>query len=183
MVNEVRPPVKAKLDSSYFGGKSKTRLSSRFRGAAKSKPSLASPSSPSYTPKGHWTPDSITPAPQRSYCLPCFEGAEDEAGDEHFYVVQGEPGAVTFTAGTNQGDGIWLNKSDKTGLIMSCLVWVLMAYATLVIIFLGKSEGIPQVFSTVFVSLACLALACHAKTSLTDPGTVPINAEPLEVRD
>ena len=123
--------------------------------------SFGSPSNA--TSRGHWTPDSITPAPQRSYCLPCFEGADDEPGEEHFYVVQGAPGAVTFTAGTRQGDGIWLNKSDKTGLIMSCLVWVLMSYATLVIIFLGKSEGIPQGFSTAFVVIACFALASHAK--------------------
>ena len=44
---------------------------------------------------------------------------------------------------------------------------------------IAQTEGIPEVFSTIFVILACLSLACHAKTSLSDPGSVPIDAEPL----
>ena len=66
------------------------------------------------------------------------QGPSSDPDDAYFYVVQGSPPPVNLSIGTTPSDGVWLNKSDKTGLVMSCLVWVLMTYATLVVIFLGK---------------------------------------------
>jgi len=127
----------------------------------------------------NWTPRSITPAKLHNHCFPCCEGPDSTPDEKFFFVVQPQGTSSSCTLGTKPSDGIWFNTVDRTGLIMSTLVWFLTIYATLVIIFLGKTEGIPQMFSTIFVILACLSLACHAKTSLSDPGSVPIDAEPL----
>ena len=185
-----------KLDSSYFGKNKRTTPLSRFRRKSTSSnnsspesrapltssrgtrdPSCVSFPGSATIQRGQWTPDTISPAPQRAYCLPCCEvrhareslqmmcllssslalrcdktrkiaskyvassnqqGPSSDPDDAYFYVVQGSPPPVNLSIGTTPSDGVWLNKSDKTGLVMSCLVWVLMTYATLVVIFLGK---------------------------------------------
>jgi hypothetical protein len=72
-----------------------------------------------------------------------------------------------------------MNRSDRQGLGMCSLVWFFYLYGIATTLFIGKTTSIPTAFSTTYLSLACLALACHAKTSLTDPGAVPRGAAPL----
>lgn len=82
--------------------------------------------------------------------------------------------------GTSDDDGVWLNRSDPAGTIMSCLVWFLIVYSAVTMTFLAQTGGIPGSASIAYAILAALALAAHAKTSLTDPGSVPASAVPTE---
>jgi hypothetical protein len=84
--------------------------------------------------------------------------------------------------GTTDDSGVWLNRSDPAGSIMSMLVWLLILYSAVTMTFLAQTNGIPPLFSTTYCILASLALACHLKTSLTDPGSVPASAVPTEAQ-
>ena len=77
-------------------------------------------------------------------------------------------------------NGTWFNSSDQAGSIMSALVWVLMLYSSATVTLLTVTEGIPVTCGMIYNILCFMALACHAKTSLTDPGSVPIAAIPSE---
>jgi palmitoyltransferase ZDHHC3/7/25 len=63
---------------------------------------------------------------------------------------------------------------------MSALVWVLMLYSAVTVTLLTITDGIPVICGMAYDTLCFMALACHAKTSLTDPGSVPIAAIPSE---
>lgn len=60
------------------------------------------------------------------------------------------------------------------------LVWLLILYSGITMTFLAQTNGIPTGLSTLYCTLASLALASHLKTSLTDPGSVPPSAVPTE---
>lgn len=82
--------------------------------------------------------------------------------------------------GTTDDHGVWLNRLDPAGTLMSCLVWFLVGYSAITTTFLAQTGGIPSIYAFLYGILATLALACHAKTSLTDPGAVPASAVPTE---
>lgn len=63
---------------------------------------------------------------------------------------------------------------------MSVLVWVLMLYSAVTVTLLTVTEGIPVILGMIYNMLVFMALACHAKTSLSDPGSVPLAAIPSE---
>lgn len=63
---------------------------------------------------------------------------------------------------------------------MSALVWVLLVYSAVTVTLLAVTEGIPVYLGMIYNVLCCMALACHAKTSLTDPASVPLAAIPSE---
>lgn len=63
---------------------------------------------------------------------------------------------------------------------MSALVWLLMLYSAVTVTLLTITEGIPVILGMIYNLLCVMALACHAKTSLSDPGSVPIQAIPSE---
>eukprot|EP00816_Leptocylindrus_hargravesii_P012625 CAMPEP_0196819654 /NCGR_PEP_ID=MMETSP1362-20130617/71552_1 /TAXON_ID=163516 /ORGANISM="Leptocylindrus danicus, Strain CCMP1856" /LENGTH=375 /DNA_ID=CAMNT_0042198225 /DNA_START=218 /DNA_END=1345 /DNA_ORIENTATION=+ len=87
----------------------------------------------------------------------------------------------TCSFGTDiENDGIWMNSSDQAGSIMACLVWFLMLYSMVTVTLLSATNGIPPVMGMIYCVLIVMALACHAKTSLTDPGSVPHTAVPVE---
>lgn len=48
------------------------------------------------------------------------------------------------------------------------------------IVMLSGEGGIPPFCATGYCYLCCMALACHAKTTFTDPGSVPQSAVPQE---
>jgi len=83
------------------------------------------------------------------------------------------------TVGTSTDDGIWYNQTDYPGIIMSCMVWVLILYSGLTVTLLAQNNRLSPIISGVYCTICSLALACHGKTSLTDPGAVPISAVPL----
>jgi hypothetical protein len=63
---------------------------------------------------------------------------------------------------------------------MSALVWLLLLYSAATVTLLTVTEGIPVILGMLYNILCFMALACHAKTSLTDPGSVPLAAIPSE---
>lgn len=63
---------------------------------------------------------------------------------------------------------------------MAVLVWILMGYSALTVTFLARTGGVPVVLSMLYALLVTLALASHAKTTLSDPGTIPGSAVPTE---
>ena len=63
---------------------------------------------------------------------------------------------------------------------MSAMVWVLLLYSASTVTALTITEGIPVYLGMIYNVLVALALASHAKTSLSDPGSVPVSAIPCE---
>mmetsp|Transcript_61445 Transcript_61445/g.150388 ORF Transcript_61445/g.150388 Transcript_61445/m.150388 type:complete len:447 (+) Transcript_61445:177-1517(+) len=88
----------------------------------------------------------------------------------------------TCNVGTNDENGIWLNRSDPAGTIMCMMVWVLLGYSCLTITLLAQTSGIPPYQSFIYAILVVMALSCHIKTTLTDPGSVPASAVPTEAQ-
>ncbi|GAX09717.1 hypothetical protein FisN_19Lh185 [Fistulifera solaris] len=84
----------------------------------------------------------------------------------------------TCSIGTSDEHGIWLNRYDPAGTIMALIVWILMGYSSLTMTWLAATGGIPVSLALLYTVLTALALACHVKTSLTDPGAVPPSAVP-----
>jgi DHHC palmitoyltransferase len=84
------------------------------------------------------------------------------------------------SVGTSDDDGVWMNRADPAGTLMSACVWILFLYSAFTMSFLARTNGIPYMASYVYSLVVSLALACHVKTSLTDPGSVPASAVPTE---
>jgi len=89
-----------------------------------------------------------------------------------------QPHSCSF--GTGEENGIWMNTSDQAGTIMAFLVWLLLGYSAWTFTALAKSGGVPPFLCMIYVILCTLALASHAKTTFTDPGSVPQAAVPNE---
>jgi hypothetical protein len=77
-------------------------------------------------------------------------------------------------------NGTWCNSSDQAGTIMSAMVWLLMLYSAFTVTALTLTEGIPVITGEIYAVLVFMSLASHAKTSFTDPGSVPVTAIPSE---
>ena len=103
-----------------------------------------------------------------------------QRGQYYIDSYNGQSWSCSF--GTREDNGIWMNSGDQAGVIMSALVWLLMLYSSVTVTALTVTEGIPVVLGLVYCVLCFLALACHAKTSLTDPGSVPRSAVPCEAQ-
>jgi hypothetical protein len=82
------------------------------------------------------------------------------------------------SVGTLEDDGTWLNYRDKVGAIMSSMVWVLMIYSCFTITLLAQHHHMRNRIAMIYCTIAALALASHAKTSFTDPGSIPKDAVP-----
>jgi hypothetical protein len=82
------------------------------------------------------------------------------------------------TCGTSDQDGIWINNKDKVGTIMSSMVWVLIAYSCATISLLAQNNHLPFRIARIYITICSLALASHAKTTFTDPGSIPKEATP-----
>lgn len=65
---------------------------------------------------------------------------------------------------------------------MAALVWLLMLYSIATVTLLAQTGGIPPSLAMIYCTLQTMALACHAKTSFTDPGSVPKSSVPVELQ-
>jgi palmitoyltransferase ZDHHC3/7/25 len=84
------------------------------------------------------------------------------------------------TVGTLPEHGIW-RTTDPVGTVMAASVWILVCYSAWTVVTLAvHNHHIPTAACCVYCTLAGMALASHAKTSLTDPGAVPPSAVPLD---
>jgi hypothetical protein len=115
-------------------------------------------------------------------CRLCHTGRRTADDDSLFYEDSFNDQSWSCSVGTTDEHGIWLNRSDPAGTIMSFIVWVLIGYSALTMAFLAETGGIPVSMAMMYCVLASLALACHVKTTLTDPGSVPASAVPTEVQ-
>jgi hypothetical protein len=86
----------------------------------------------------------------------------------------------TCDFGTGEEHGIWMNTSDQAGTIMAGIVWILLGYSAWTFTALAQFGGVPPFLTAIYVIICSLALACHAKTTFTDPGSVPQSAVPNE---
>jgi hypothetical protein len=72
-----------------------------------------------------------------------------------------------------------MNQRDRAGTLMAIMVWILMAYSVLTILLLAQNHHLAITIASLHCTLVTLALASHAKTTLTDPGSVPSSAVPI----
>ena len=101
-------------------------------------------------------------------------------GEPYLDSFNGEPWRCSF--GTGEDNGTWMNSGDQAGTIMAALVWLLMLYSAATITLLTITEGVNPILGMGYCTLVALALASHAKTSLSDPGSVPRSAVPMETQ-
>jgi hypothetical protein len=100
--------------------------------------------------------------------------------DSYYYIDHFNDLSWNCSMGTADDYGIWYNRNDPAGTIMSFLVWFLISYSGLTVTWLAQSHSIRTVVYVPYIVLSSLALATHAKTTLTDPGAVPPSAVPTE---
>jgi len=114
----------------------------------------------------------------------CFGSGtrDDEGPNGRYYRDDFNDYSWKFSVGTSDEDGIWLNRSDLAGNIMCIMVWILLGYSCLTITLLAQTGGIPPYLSFIYTILVTMALSCHIKTTLTDPGSVPASAVPTEIQ-
>lgn len=99
-------------------------------------------------------------------------------GEMYVDSFNGAPWSCSF--GTAEENGTWMNNGDQAGSVMAALVWLLMSYSIVTISLLEATNGIPPSLGMLYCILCVMALASHAKCSLTDPGSVPRAAVPCE---
>jgi hypothetical protein len=99
-------------------------------------------------------------------------------GEPYIDSFNGEPWSCSF--GTSEDNGTWMNSNDQAGTVMAALVWLLMIYSMITVCLLEATNGIPGYLGMMYCLLCAMALASHAKCSLTDPGSVPRAAVPCE---
>jgi len=99
-----------------------------------------------------------------------------------YYIDTFNDQPMTCSFGTSEEAGIWMNLGDQAGSIMAALVWLLMLYSIATVTLLAQTGGIPPLLSMIYCTLQAMALACHAKTSFTDPGSVPKSSVPVELQ-
>jgi hypothetical protein len=113
-------------------------------------------------------------------CRLCQTGKRTADDENKFYQDHFNDMPWSCSVGTTDEDGIWMNQGDPAGTIMSLLVWLLVLYSAFTMAFLAETGGIPPYLAMLYSVLSSLSLACHVKTTLTDPGSVPASAVPTE---
>ena len=101
----------------------------------------------------------------------CSSKSKDD--DNYYYDTSGEGYSWSCRMGTKESDGIWINLGDKTGLMMSLLVWMIILYSAICITFIAKTKGISPIYCYIYDTLTFMSLSSHLKCSLTEPGVIP----------
>lgn len=104
---------------------------------------------------------------------------DDPPGREYYFDTHNEQPSGC-SAGTSEMSGIWMNTSDQPGTLMSFSVWLAIMYAAFTVVLVSEQGRLPQLVAAAYCTVCALALACHAKTTFTDPGSVPKCAVPVE---
>jgi hypothetical protein len=126
----------------------------------------------------------VTKGLNGGWCFGSFNNVirADEGPNGRYYRDDFNDYSWNCSIGTTDEDGIWLNRSDAAGTIMCIMVWILLGYSCLTISLLAQTGGIPPYQSFIYTILVTMALACHVKTTFTDPGSVPASAVPTEIQ-
>jgi len=98
--------------------------------------------------------------------------------DSRYYEDTFNPFPWTCSFGTDENDGIWLNRKDQGGILMAVTVWLLIVYSGLTVTLLAEHSHLSAIISVVYCTICSLALASHAKCMFTDPGAIPSSAVP-----
>ncbi len=117
-----------------------------------------------------------------STCIIAVCCARPDVDSQTAYYVDtfnDEPWECTF--GTSDQDGVWVNCGDKVGQIMSSMVWILISYSVLTISLLAHHQDLPNSIAMLYGTICALALASHAKTMFSDPGSIPQDAVPRAI--
>lgn len=132
----------------------------------------------------HSTSTLNTLSQRSSVCVPAsfFSSTAHltEGPNQPFYRDNFNDQPFSCDFGTGEENGIWMNTSDQAGTIMAALVWLLLGYSAWTFTALAQFGGVPPFLSAAYVMICVLALASHAKTTFTDPGSVPQAAVPNE---
>ena len=86
--------------------------------------------------------------------------------------------AICCSFGTSPQHGIWLVVQDPLGCAVAVTVWILLGYSMFTVLLLTRHRHWPRASAAVYCTVTTLALMAHAKTVLTDPGSVPPTAVP-----
>lgn len=157
----------------YFGGKfdppPQGKVLNHSDSSRQSKKSLFRPS---------WTTSLLSFIRTVFQAKPNIQSEQDES--QYYQDTHNDlPWSCTF--GTSPHDGIWLNYNDASGLIMSSIVWLMIIYSGFTVTLLVKTtKSMSPIISIIYSTFCALALAAHAKTTLTDPGSIPLTAVPTE---
>ena len=77
-----------------------------------------------------WTKTYTTPAPISNNCYFCCDPPSTDAPEDYYFRPSHETAGGICNAGTDSDNGTWMNVKDRTGIIMSAIVWLLMLYST-----------------------------------------------------
>ncbi len=101
-------------------------------------------------------------------------------GRDEYYFDDTNEYSFDCSFGTEEKDGIWMNRNDFPGTILSAFVWVFILYSAMTITLLAESKHLSHILAYFYNTICALALASHAKTMFTDPGAVPQCAVPID---
>lgn len=105
-------------------------------------------------------------------------GGGDDGGSE-YYFDDANDHSWTCSYGTGEDDGVWLDMDDPPGTFMALAVWVLIGYSGATVALLAEAHRVSRPLAIFHSTVCAMALACHARTMLSDPGAVPRCAVPL----
>ncbi|CAN0029224.1 unnamed protein product, partial [Phaeothamnion confervicola] len=81
--------------------------------------------------------------------------------------------------GTTPDSRIWCNRGDALGILMAVVTLFCLVYSDCVVVWLTVTASTISVGNAAGYSvLTALSIWSHIKTMLTDPGTLPRNAQP-----
>lgn len=104
----------------------------------------------------------------------------DHSRDDEYYFDDTNEYSSDCSFGTEEKDGIWMNRNDVSGTILSAFVWVFILYSAVTITLLAETKHLSHILAYFYNTICALALASHAKTMFTDPGAVPQCAVPID---
>jgi len=125
-------------------------------------------------------PRQSTSASAPPACGAAIGATQIAMNDEHMYEDTYNDEPWNCSCGTSENDGIWLNSYDRVGTLMAALVWILYLYSAVTVVLLAQRHRSPVAVSALYCTICALALASHVKTSVTDPGSVPSSAVPVQ---
>jgi hypothetical protein len=112
---------------------------------------------------------------------PPREDGRGEGGDDgsEYYFDDANDHSWDCSYGTGEDHGVWLNRDDPPGTVMALAVWVLVGYSGATVALLVEADRVSPPLACFHCTVCALALACHARTMLSDPGAVPRCAVPV----
>lgn len=117
----------------------------------------------------------------RARSMITIDGGGDERGIKYeYYYDDTNEHSFDCTFGTEETSGIWMNRNDPPGTILSAFVWVFIIYSAVTITLLAESNHVSHILAYFYNTICSLALTSHAKTMFSDPGSVPQCAVPID---